>query len=192
MSKRKRAPIEQLRAAGKVARQMLVDKGIITKESTIDQLLKLEKTPTLPGIPAYLPHQWTIQASVRIMRDMLVMWKSYSIEKKIDPENLTEFFKFVIKEMRSEERKFNKEMKQVPKLIKSMKEVPVLKDIFSPMRKRDGLKAIHRFFIDSFAVAVALKKHTSTSEYANWYLDWTQDLDALWTKPKDRDKLKRV
>jgi hypothetical protein len=192
MSKKRRAPIEQLREAGKIARQLLVDRGIITKESTIDQLLQLENSPTLPGIPAYLPHQWTIQASIRIMRDLIVMWKEYSIKEKIEPEDLTAFFKFIIKELRLEEKKFTKEMKNVPKLIKSMKEVPVLKDVFSPMRKRDGMRAIHRFFIDSFAVAVALKKHSSVSEYANWYLDWAQDLDALWSKPMDRDKLKRA
>jgi hypothetical protein len=54
------------------------------------------------------------------------------------------------------------------------------------------MKAIQRFFIDSFAVAVALKNNYSTSDYANWFLDWTQDLYALWVKPEQRKNIKRV
>jgi hypothetical protein len=192
MSKKKRLPIQQLREAGRVARQMLVERGILSKNSIIDEILKEKDAPKLPGIPAYLPHQWTIQASQRIMRDLLVVWKAEVKGDQKRAENITEFYKFVIQELRAKERKYQREVKKAPSLWADMKTVPVLKDVFSPMRKKEGIRAISRFFIDSFAVAVALKNINSTSEYANWFLDWTQDLYVLWVKPDERDKMKRV
>lgn len=192
MAKKKRAPIEQLRAAGKVARQMLVDKGIIAKESIIDQIMKLDDAPTLPGIPAYLPHQWTIKAAQRMMFDLLIIWKDECKDDVKKAENVTEFFKFVIKELRMQEKKFTEEVGEMSKFIQSMKDVPVLKEIFSPLRKEQNIKAIHRFFVDSFAIAISLQNNHTTSDYANWFLDWSQDLYALWVKPDEREKLTRV
>lgn len=188
---KKRPPIEQLREAGRMARQMLVDKGILAKDSILDKIMK-EGGPTLPGIPVYLPHQWTLKAAQRIMYDLLIIWKSECKNDSTKAENITEFFKFVINELRKQEQNFNKDIGEIPKFIKSMKNVPLLKDIFSPMRKKESMKAIQRFFIDSFAVAVALKNNYSTSDYANWFLDWTQDLYALWVKPEQRKNIKRV
>ena len=192
MAKKKRLPIEQLREVGKQAREMLVKRGIISKDSTIDQLFKTENAPTLPGIPAYLPHQWTLQAAQRMMMDLLIIWKEECRKRNLYNEDITEFFKFVVKELRRQEKKFKKEMDAMPSLIKSMKETPVLKDVFSPMRKKESMHAMQRFFIDSFAVAVVVKDKQNVSEYANWFLDWTQDLYALWVKPEERDKIKRV
>lgn len=171
---------------------MLIDKGIISKESAIDALMKTEGAPTLPGIPAYLPHQWTVKAAQRIMRDLLIIWKDECKDDDKRADNITEFFKFVITELRAQEKKYAKEEKEMPELIKSMKEVPVLKDVFNPMQKKESIKAIQRFFVDSFAVAVALKSAQSTSDYANWFLDWSQDLYAIWIKPEERDKIKRI
>lgn len=188
---KKRAPIEQLRAAGKIAREMLVSRGIIAKDSIIDQLTKVQGAPVLPGIPSYLPHQWTIKAAQRIMYDLIVIWKN-ECDNTDKAENITEFFKFVISELRKQEKQFNREVVAMPKIVRAMKDVPVLKDIFSPMRKKENTKAIHRFFIDSFAVAVALKNSQSTSDYANWFLEWTQDLYALWVNPEERKDIKRV
>lgn len=186
MATKKRLPIEQLREAGETARKMLIEKGIITKESSIDRLLKDEKAPVLPGIPAYLPHQWTIQISQRMMYDLLVIWKNECKKKNLYPENITDFFKFLVKELRRQEKKFKKEMDEMPDLVKTMDEVPVLKDVFSPMRKKESSNAIQRFFIDSFAVAVVLKNTESVSDYANWFLDWTQELYNIWDKSKQK------
>ena len=189
--RKKRLPIEQLREAGKIARQMLVDRGILAKESLLDNLLKGKNAPKLPGIPVYLPHQWTLQASQRMMYDLLVIWK---IECKGDnemTENLTEFFKFVVKELRKKERKFDKEVKENrSKFSKEIDEVPVLKDVFSPLRKKEGMRAMNRFFVDSFAVSIALKNINSVSEYADWFLDWTQELYAIWVKPEKNEAKK--
>ncbi len=195
MPKKRRLPIQQLREAGKIARQMLVDKGILAKDSIIDRILKEKDAPSLPGVPAYLPHQWTLQASQQIMRDLLIIWRNENEKDPERAENITEFFKFVVQELRIKERQFQKEVresKRKSKLLEDIKKVPVLRDIFSPLRKKEGIRAIHRFFIDSFAIAISLKSINATSDYANWFLDWTQDLYALWIKPQERDKIKKV
>jgi hypothetical protein len=127
-----------------------------------------------------------------MMFDLLLLWKKECRGNRARTENLTEFFKFVVKEMRAQEKKFEAEMNAMPTLLKSMKEIPVLKEVFAPMRKKENSKAIQRFFVDSFAVAIALKKKECTSDYANWFLDWTQELYLLWLSPEDRKKFKRT
>ena len=193
---KKRLPIEQLREAGRLAKQMLIDRGILAKESVIDKILKDSKAPTLPGIPSYLPHEWTLKASQRIMRDIVVVWKDKCKNDQKKLQNITEFWKFVIAQLREQEREFGKELTamsgQVKTMDESMKDVPVLKDIFSPMRKKENINAIQRFLIDSFAVAVVLKQHHNTSEYLNWFIDWTQDMYLLWVQPKKRKDVPRV
>ena len=179
--KKQRLPIEQLRKAGKIAQEMLVKKGLVAGKSVIDEILKKEGTPMLPGIPAYLPHRWTITASQRIMYDLLIIWKDKAKGKS---ENLTEFFKFIIAQLREQEKQYKKEMDNMPKIFDSLKNVPVLKDVFSPLRKRENIQAIQRFFIDSFAVAISIKGKHTTSDYANWFLDWTEDMYQLWVNPK--------
>lgn len=188
--------MEQLREAGKVARQMLVDKGIISDKSIIDQILKDSRAPVLPGIPAYLPHEWTLRAAERVLRDLVVMWKEETKNKPKKQNDITEFWKFVVKQLRNQEQLFNKEKNAMPKKIAEMEkkvgEVPVLKEVFSPMRKEENLKAIQHFLVDSFAVAVVVKQHHSVGEYLNWFLDWTQELHLLWVKPSKRKDVKRV
>lgn len=193
--KKKRLPIEQLRQAGKMARGMLVKRGIIAEYSILDGILQTKTGPTLPGHPSvYLPHQWTLQAAQHMMYDFLVIWIAECKKKKEEEEaeNITNFFKFLIKEMRSQEKNVKKEIKNMPKLLKAMKEVPVLKDVFGPMRKQEALKGMQSFFIDSFAVSVVLKNNHSVSEFANWFLDWTQELNKLWIKPENRKLAKKV
>lgn len=193
---KKRAPLEQLREAGRMARQMLVDKGILAKESVIDQIVKDSRAPTLPGIPAYLPHEWTLRAAQRIMRDLVVIWKEETKGKKKQRENITEFWKFVLSNLRAQEEAFATEKKAMPAKIAEMEkkigEVLVLKEVFSPMRKEENLKAIQHFLVDSFAVAIVVKQHHSVGEYLNWFLDWTQELHLLWVKPSKRKDVKRV
>lgn len=192
MFQKKRPPIEQLKAAGNIAKQMLVDKGILGKKSIINEILNSKDAPTLPGIPAYLPHQWTIQAAQRIMYDLLVIWRNKCKDNAAQLNDITEFFKFVVKELHREESEINKEIVNMPSFLKALKDVPVLKDVFSPIRKKENLKAMHHFFIDSFAVALTLKDNHTTSDYANWFLEWTQDLYTLWVKPEERKDLKRI
>lgn len=171
---------------------MLQEKGFEAKESILDKIMQTEGMPILPGIPTYLPHRWTLKKAQQIMYDLLLLWKQECEKKgkKKDPENITEFFKFVVGELRKQELVYEKEIARMPKLLKSLKNVPVLKDVFLPADKKDTVHAIQRFFIDSFAVAIVLKNNHATSEYANWFLDWTQELDTLWLSQKERDTLK--
>ena len=189
---KKRLPIEQLKAAGKAAKEMLVKRGIEAEHSIIDDIVGTENAPKLPGIPPYLPHRWTLSAAQRILYDLLIMWKAESKEE--DRDNITLFFQFVVAKLREQEVEYNKELVQMPKTFKEMEEgnIPVIKDIFMPMRKKENLKAIQRFLIDSFAVAIILKRHESVADYSNWFLDWTQDLFLLWIAPDKRAEEKRV
>ncbi len=175
---------------------MLVDKGIIAKDSVIDKIITDKKSPVLPGIPPYLPHAWTILAAQRIMRDLVVMWKEETMKNPKNREDITEFWKFCVSELKKQERAFVKEKKAMPKKIAEMErkvgEVPVLKDVFSPMRKEENIKAVRHFLIDSFAVAIVVKSHHSVGDYLNWFIDWTQDMYTLWINPKNRKDLKRV
>lgn len=187
--KKKRLPIEQLREAGKIAHQMLIDKGILAKDSVIDKMMHDKNAPVLPGIPPYIPHQWTIKSAQQMMYDLLIIWKEETKDDDFKRESITEFFKFVVTEMRTQEKKFQKEMKKVPKLFKAMKKVPVLSEVFSPMRKHENTKAIHHFFVDSFTVAIVLKNAHNVGDYANWFLDWTEELLKVWVQnPKEEMK----
>lgn len=186
MATKPRAPHEQLLAAGKQARQMLQERGFEARESILDKIVQTEGAPILPGIPYYLPHRWTLKKSQQIMYDLILLWKedckTRQGKKPKDEEDITQFFKFVIGELRKQEREYDKEIAQMPRLLRSLKTIPVLKDVFLPNQKKDSVHAIQRFFIDSFAVAIVVKNNHSTSEYANWFLDWTESLDTLWLK----------
>jgi hypothetical protein len=192
MPAKRRAPIEQLREASKIARQMLIDKGIHSKESMIDKIVKDAKAPMLPGLAPYLPHEWTIKATQRIMGDLVIIWAEKCKRNKKRMENITEFWKFVVKELHTMEEKFATEEMLMGEAIKKQKDVLLLKDVFSPTRKKENLHAIHRFIVDSFAVGIVLKQNHATSEYLNWFLDWTQDLYEYWIQPKKRKSIKRI
>jgi hypothetical protein len=190
METKQRAPHEQLLEAGRMAKRMLQEKGIEAKKSILDEITKTEGAPLLPGIPYYLPHRWTLKKSQQIMYDLLLLWKDKcNKDTKKDPENITQFFQFLIGELRQQEKDYDREIARVPKLIKSLKTIPVLKDVFLPVNKRDVVRSIQRFFIDSLAVAIVVKNNHSTSEYANWFLDWTEELHKIWVNPSMR-KLK--
>jgi len=198
MAKKKRQSIDQLREAGKIATEMLRDRHIIADKSVIDQILQDSKAPTLPGIPAYLPHEWTIKAAQRVMRDIVIMWKE---EFKDNPsarqkDDITEFWKFVVMKMRELETDFNREIVAIPAQVRKMEkqvgEVPLLKDVFGPWRKKENERAILHFLVDSFAIAVVVKQNHSVGEYLEWFLEWTQDLHLLWIKPQKRKDFKRV
>lgn len=192
MAKKKRPPIEQLRQAGNIARDMLRARGIEAKTSILEEILATKGAPPLPGMPVYLPHLWTIKAAQQMMYDLLIMWKVECKDTPSRTDNITEFFKFVVFQLRLQEEEYNREIVAMPRLMKALKKIPVLKDVFSPIQKKETLQAMNRFFVDSFAVAVILKKNRSTAEYANWYLDWTQELQKLWIRPAKRSELKEV
>lgn len=194
--KKRRLPIEQLKAAGKQAREMLRARGLEASESVIDELIKKDGSPILPGIPVYLPHKWTLVAAQRMMYDFLLLWREecknnpcFRLEKRgrqicEDKENnVAEFWKFLVQQMRAMQKDYEREMKRMPQLAASLKETPTLRHVFAPMRKYEAVKAMHHFFADAFAVAIVVKRKETTGDFAEWFLDWTQSLITLWQKP---------
>lgn len=180
-----RAPIEQLRESGKEAQRLLRERGFEAREAVIDNLLKDKNAPMLPGIPPYLPHPWTIRAAQRILYDILKLWKQETKAK--EQNDLKAFFAFLERELTALEEKFRAEEEGMPELIKSLKEVPVLKYVFGPMRNRENTEAMHRFLVDSLATLLAktsAPERVTVSEFALWFLDWSNDLFSLWVKPE--------
>lgn len=192
MPKKKRLPIEQLRQAGNAAREMLRERGIEAKTSVLEQIIAIKGAPELPGMPVYLPHQWTLKASQQMMRDLIVMWKEECDGDAVRADNITEFFKFVVARLRAQEKQYTKEVANTPRLLRGLKNVPVLRDVFSSIQKKETIGAMSRFFVDSFAVAVILKKNQSTAEYLNWFLDWTNDLYSLWVRPDKKEEAPKM
>lgn len=168
---------------------MLADKGIIAKDSVLDKIMNTKDAPTLPGIPVYLPHQWTLKGAQHMMYDLLMLWKIECKDNEQRMDNITQFFEFVVTELRRQENLVNREIVAMPHLIKAMKSVPVLKDVFSPMRKKETVRAMGRFFVDSFAVSIVVKSNHTVAEYAEWFLEWTNEMLKIWLSPENRDKL---
>jgi hypothetical protein len=193
MKKKKHAPIDQLRQMSSFVKQLLVQRGIHTKRSMVDEILNTKGAPQLPGMPAYIPHKFVIRSAQQMFRDFLVMWieeckKDDSSTRK---EDVIEFWKFMVTELRQQEHMINREIVNMPEMVKKMKDIPYIKDVFSPLQKKDVVKAMHRFFVDSFAVAVILKNNTTTSTYANWFLDWTNELYDIWLTPEQKKNEKK-
>lgn len=186
--KKHRAPIEQLRIAGEEARQQLIKRGIISSQNLEVETAKRHPGLILPGIPAYLPHKWTIKSSQRIMYDIFKMWQFKNKDsKKVD--DLASFIEFCITEMNHQEETAKKKMKTQEKLLNKLKSVPVLAKIFEPMNTYETIKGIKKFFVDSFAVSVIVngEVHT-TGEFADFFFTWTDKLYTIWEK-QDGKKL---
>jgi hypothetical protein len=186
MTKR-RAPIKQLRKAGRMARDLLIKKGFVHTVA-LDELAKDAGGVILPGVPSYLPHRWTIDASRRIMYDLGVEWmeKNKNNEKRLD--QIAEFFTFVVKRMKEEEDKAQAEILDKSSIISQLEDVPVLSEIFAPLRKKQTANALNKFFVDSFAVAIVENMSGSTSDYVDWFLNvWTPGLYNFWTRQEKKD-----
>lgn len=180
----KKPPRKQLIEAGKFAQELLLNKGVIGK-NLISEIVNDSKNPTLPGIPPYLPHRWTLKVSQRMMLDLLSEWLEKNKKDRNRVENFTKFIEFVIGRMNEEISKANEKIVIQPKLIKTLQKIPVLKDIFSPLREKRVVKEMQKFFYDSFAVAVTVKQHSGVSQYAEWFLDWTQRMEMLWQRNRN-------
>lgn len=188
---KRRAPIEQLRQAGKIAREMLVGKGFEHKESILAEIMATKDAPILPGLPAYLPHKGTLKVAQRMMQDFLIMWRDKNKNSQ-RVEDFGAFSEFVINQMREMEHDFNKEIVRMPKMMKALKEIPVMRNIFFPLYKKQAVRSMRQFFDASFVVAAILKQKHSTSEYANWFLTWTQQLYFFWLNEEERKNFKII
>lgn len=187
---KKRQPIAQLREAGKVAFQLLVEKHVVHQKNVLEEISKDASSPILPGMPSYLPHRWTIDASRKAMFVILEEWLKETDGKEELQEKASDFFFFVVKRMKLKEREYRMDMKKTEyNIFRDMKESRLISDIFSPVRKHQTAKGLNKFFIDSFAIFIIVKGQGNTTEYAEWFLgEWTLSLYQLWTKKDDQKK----
>lgn len=187
MQEKKHAPIRQLKEAAKEAERMLIEKGIHTPESAIDRILKENKV-VLPGIPAYLPHRWTLAESRRYMRDILKLWIDKNSKNQKRQENTSAFFAFLVNELTKLEEDAQKRVDNMPAILKSMHntKIPVHR-VFSAWQLLETTQAITRFMVDSFAVSMVVKEHHNTTEFAEWFMKWTMTLDDYWAKREQKD-----
>ena len=187
MAEKKHAPITQLKEAAKEAERMLVERGIHTPTSAIDRILKENKT-VLPGIPAYLPHRWTLMDSRRYMKDILRLWveKNKSNQKRQDKTEA--FFAFLVNELTKLEDEAQKKVDGMPKILKSMHNVKIpVHRVFSAWQLLETTQAITRFMVDSFAVSMVVKEHHTTTEFAEWFMKWSMELEDYWIKREQKD-----
>lgn len=192
MKKKQHAPIEQLRIAGAEAKKKLIERGIISDKYTLDGIEK-EEGIMLPGYPNYLPHKWTLKASQQMMYDLLKLWQFKNTKhgkyNESQIEKLTNFIEFMLQELRKHENIAKRKMDMTPAMIKRMRDVPVLGKIFEPVNQYETVRAMSKFFVDSFAVAIIVKgKAATTSEYAEWFLEWTDNMQTIWENKKDVKK----
>jgi hypothetical protein len=189
---KKRAPIKQLLEAGEEARKKLVERGILSSENIVARTAKEYPKLVLPGIPSYIPHKWTIKSSQRIMYDLFKMWQ-FNCKDKKKAENLTLFIEFAITEMNHQEEVAQKKMKTQEGMLKYITKVPVLGKIFEPVNQYETIRGIKKFFVDSFAVALMVNGHTTTTGgFANFFFTWTDDLYKIWESKDDKTKNTRV
>lgn len=187
LDKKKHAPIKQLKEAGKEAERMLRERGIHTTESAIDRILAENKI-VLPGIPAYLPHRWTLQMSRQYLKDIVRLWVEKSRGSQKRQEKTEDFFRFLVQQLSEIEKDAQKKVDTMPAILKSMnaKVLPVHK-VFTAWQLLETTQAITRFMIDSFAVSMVVKEHSNTTEFVEWFMKWTGVLEAYWLKHEKKD-----
>ncbi|MHB8483586.1 MAG: hypothetical protein ACYDBV_12770 [Nitrospiria bacterium] len=171
--RKKRPSREELLEAGKFAKDLLVKRKIILseKDSAIDKILKDEKAPPLPGIPAYLPYPWTIHATRRVIFDLGKAWQIEVDESDPKKNRGPEFFKFAIEGL-------NKPESDIAGFIEKTVEEKKYDQRF--LSRKDALKAIRRFMVDSFAISVIAKSHIDTADFFEWFMEWSDRLLNLW------------
>lgn len=169
---KKHAPIKQLKEAGEEARKKLVARGVLSADNLVSMTAKKHPDLILPGMPSYIPHKWTIKSAQRIMYDIFKMWQFKNKVALDSPEyqdsikktdHLSSFIEFCIKEMNYQEEIAKKKMDTQGSMIKHMKRVPVLGNIFKPVNEHETIKAVKKFFVDSFAVSIIVKGEATTT-----------------------------
>ncbi len=169
--------------AGEEARKKLIEHGVVTDENAVERLMKERPKLMLPGMPSYIPHQWTIKTSQRMMYDLLKMWQFEHGKDRV--ENLALFIEYAISEMNNQEEVARMKMQTMEVSLNQMKDIPVLGKVFEPITQHETIKAMSKFFVDAFAVCVVVRGEAAkTSDFATWFLQWTDDLCTIWERNK--------
>jgi hypothetical protein len=184
--KKKRAPIKQLLKAGQIAHKLLVERGIRSKNSKIDAILKDKDAPTLPGIPAYLPRPEYLAEARRICLALLLIWREKNLDNEVKMNSIPEFFKFMIKDLTRYKKDALKEHalieKNIEDFVQGIKEVPVLGELFSPLQRVEVIDVSIRFFVDSLVVSNMVREKETTGEFFVWFMDYVDQLEKLWNQ----------
>jgi hypothetical protein len=177
MSK-KHAPIEQLREAYDFAMKRMAELGVVAPgdASVIDSIFKDKDAPILPGVPAYLPYSWTIDVSLTMLSIITTRWIRKNRKKDVIINNIDSFFKFVVGELDKEEAR----------IISGIRDT-VDKEVYDTklLYKRDSLRGVRQFLIDSFAVSIVSKSNDDVPSYLEWVADWSNQLKSYWRKKEE-------
>ena len=186
--KRKRAPINQLREVNKFAEEFLVSRGIRRPESqsVIKTILSTPGAPALPGIPPYLPTPWAINNTKRILLNIGKEWALKNKQDNTNAINLDAFIKFVFKVIKQEDFEIEKEIfsygdtiqKSVAQNLDTTQQT--VADWLRPVIKKEALKAITMFVLDSVAVCLATKAAGDVPSFYEWFDDWCEKLKMYW------------
>lgn len=174
---------------------MLIDRRVTQSENVLEKLTQDSGKSILPGIPSYLPHRWTIEASRNAMFSILRDWTELTKKDLKKQERISDFFRYVISRVEDENRKYKKETKKAKKELHAMEtQDRILSEIFSPLRKLQTARALMKFYIDSFAIFIIAHEKETTTDYAEWFIgEWTPALYDMWSsKNKDDNKTGEV
>jgi hypothetical protein len=188
-TKKKRLPIEQLRETAKLAEEILRNKNIHTKNSTLAEIAA-QNDIRLPGLPPYLPHRESLMQARRIMADLLIVWINETKGESAKREDHKAFFNFLVTEMARIEHKFKEQNDRMPEFFKALKGTVLLNKVFKPMQEMETAHTMAQFLIDSFNVFVSLHMdgdgsvpNFPVSDYIFWFDEWTHRLDHYWVGP---------
>lgn len=184
-TKKKRLPIQQLRETALEAELILRDRGIHTKESAIDAIVKEGKI-LLPGRQPYLPHLWSLKASRKVLGNILILWINETKNEPARREDHKAFFNFMLAELFEIEKKEKSQVESMPAILKALKGTMTLNEIFAPMQAMETTHTMSEFMVDAFAVAVILKELDTVSDFVFWFDEWTTEMEKFWG---DKEKL---
>lgn len=184
---RKRAPMKQLHDVSKKIHDLLVQKGVSRNENVLEEIAGKAGGPLLPGLPQYLPHKFTIEVSRQAMYLIIKDWIQLHEGDEAAQEKVHDFFAFVIKRIKFENKKF-KQQKTGLEVLDKMNTVPAINTVFSSAQKMKAAMGLQKFFVDSFAIFIIVNNGGSTTDYTEWFLgEWTPELYRLWVKKEDRE-----
>jgi hypothetical protein len=172
MAKKKRAPIKQLLEAGRVAKELLIKRGIQLpdEQSAIQRIRNMDGAPMLPGVPEHIPREKTIDEARKVLHRLTREWERLNKDNTVAMMNMSEFSKFVVAFIRDKEKEITF---QIGETIRSKKYD--IKFLF----KKDALKGLRQLFVESFAISFIAKSNTDVATYFEWFNDWITKIDQV-------------
>lgn len=167
MADKKHAPIGKLRDAARLADEILKDKGLVQKQSVIQEIEGQRDALVLPGPPGrrYIPPPWVINNARRVLYDVCLMYKNDVKEGKAGSKSIDDFFRYCAGVMRDVEVEARRKIAQT---------VREKKYDVKLLHYKDAAAGIKQLLIDSFAVSIVLKQNTDVANFVEWFMEWTE------------------